>query len=243
MLKYTIKQPISPNDLEFLIPIDNSFATADKEESIKEFYIEEQIAKALPEQIDYEITRYYPTVDEINIQLFKEDNLPFYYSDFGFSDDDLKYFYNRLQRSFLNINFYTVPNKLQRVQKFQIDLFVQRANLFDGLSVKKADECEMIFNIKNPKIFTNETEGFFIYLKNNEYSAPFSLYANFKFNNALNGVSFIFYPNKNLTPQTVVDTDEYVKVDFTGNNFIFNTNNTLVYNPPVLNIDLYALIV
>lgn len=241
MLKYKIKQPTK--DLEFVIPLENKFATADKEEAIKEFYIEEQVAKALPKQLDYEITRYYPTVDEIVIQLFKDDGVPFYYSDFGFTDNDLIYFYNRLQHSFLNITLYTLPDKLQRVQKFQMDLFVQRINLFDGTIIKKADQCEMIFNIKNPKLFTNETEGFFIYLKNNEYQAPFSLYCNFRFNNALNGVSTIVYPHKNLTLQTVVDDDEYVKIDFVGNNFIFDTNNTLLYNSTTLNIDLYALIV
>lgn len=241
MLKYRVKPSTTP--LEFIIPLDNNFGTADKEEAIKDFYIEEQIAKSIPEQKDYEITRYYPTVDEIIIQLFKDDGVPFYYSDFGFTDSDLMYFYNRLQMSFVNITLYTLPNKLQRVQKFQIDLFVQRANLFNGTTVKKSNECEMIFNIKNPKLFTNETEGFFIYLKNNEYQQPFSLYSNFRFNNALNGISSIFYPHKDLTPQTVVDEDEYVKIDFVGNNFIFNTNNTLTYNSTVLNIDLYALIV
>lgn len=242
MLKYKSKE--IQKDNYFIVPLENLFLTADKEEAISSFYIEEQVAKSIPEQKDYEIRKYEPTVDEINIRLYKEEGVPFTYADFGFTDSDLLYFYNRLRLSFLNLSFYTHPNKLQRTQKFQISLFVQRENLFDGFEIKKASECEVFFNIKNPKFFNNQTEGYFIYLKIFEYTAPFSLYCNFKFNNALDGNSFIVYPYKNLTIQNVVEQNEYVEVFFNPKNFIFDTNqNTLTYLPNVLNIDLYALIV
>jgi hypothetical protein len=59
----------------------------------------------------------------------------------------------------------------------------------------------------------------------------------------LDGVSYKFYPYKNLTNATVTNLDEYVKVNFTGKEFVFDTNgNTLQYIANTLKIDLYALI-
>ena len=95
---------------------------------------------------------------------------------------------------------------------------------------------------KNPKLFNNETEGYFVYLKNNEFQTPFSLFCNFRFNNALNGTSYVLYPQKNLFANTVVEEDEYITANFSGNSFLVDTSNrTVQYTPNALNIDLYAL--
>jgi hypothetical protein len=243
MLKYKFKV----GDGSINIPLNVTFDVADKEEAIRDYYIEEQIKKVVPPQQDYEVTKYFPTaVDEILIKLYKEDHVPFTYKDFGFTDSDIELFYNRLSNSFFTLNYYTQPNKLQRDLVYRVDLFVQRVNLFDGNNIKLAEDCEVIFKIKNPRYFFNETEGFFVYLKNNEYEAPFSLYMNFKFNNALNGTSYLLYPHKNLNVLDVVEADEYVKIDFNPivNTFIFNTGgNTIEYTPQGLTLNLYALIV
>jgi len=241
MLKYKIKRL----DSDFIIPLDLSFDVADKDEAISESFVKEQVLKAIPKQEDYEITRYmFAGVDEIVVTLFKEEGVPMTYGDMGFTGSDIFYFYNRLRYSFLNIFYYDSPDRLQQTLQFQSDLFVQRSNLLDiyGLT-SLTNDIPMVFKIKNPTVAINETEGFYIYLPKNEYVSPFSLYVTFNFNNALDGVSYKFYPYKNLTNATVTNLDEYVKVNFTGKEFIFDTNgNTLQYIANTLKIDLYALI-
>lgn len=237
MLKHTIKV----GDSNFHIPIELNFNTADKEDDLTEFYIIDEVEKGLPLQIDYEVSKFRSNVEEIQIRLFKVDGTPYVYADFGFTDDDLKFFYNRLQKSFISINFFDNPKKLQQQRFFQTDLFVQRVTLFDNGVLKTANDCEIIFNIKNPKNFTNETEGFFIYLNNSEFTAPFSLYANFRFNNAYDGNSYTIIPHSNVTLSNFTEDKEYVKINFINKSYTYDTtNNTLTNNTNILNIDLYA---
>lgn len=241
MLKYSFKI----GDSNINIPLSTQFDVADKDEAIRDFYIEDQLKNYLPPEEDYEVSKYYPALaDEVFIRVFKTENEQMTFADLGFTDDDLKFFYNRLQFSYLNLTFYTSNDKFKQEPVFVIDLFVQRINLFDTVnqSIKKADEAELIFNIKNPKLFNNETEGYFVYLKNNEFQTPFSLFCNFRFNNALNGTSYVLYPQKNLFANTVVEEDEYITANFSGNSFLVDTSNrTVQYTPNALNIDLYAL--
>jgi len=240
MLKYKFKI----GDSSINIPLSTQFDVADKDEAIRDVYVKDKLNSYIPPEEDYEVSKYYPAlVDEVIVRLFKEENVPFTFADFGFTDDDIKFFYNRVENSYLNITFYTVDNRLEQTAVYVTDLFVQRANLFNpDQSVKTADEATVFFNIKNPKKFQNETEGYFVYLKNNEYVAPFFLYCNFRFNNAGNGVSYVVYPQKNLFVNTVLESDEYVKANFSSNSFLFDTlGKTLTYNSNVLNIDLYAL--
>jgi hypothetical protein len=241
MLKYSFKI----GDSNINIPLSTQFDVADKDEAIRDFYIEDQLKNYLPPEEDYEVSKYYPALaDEVFIRVFKAENEQMSFADLGFTDDDLKFFYNRLQFSYLNLTFYTSNDKFKQEPVFVIDLFVQRINLFDTVnqSIKKADEAELIFNIKNPKLFNNETEGYFVYLKNNEFQTPFSLFCNFRFNNALNGTSYVLYPQKNLFANTVVEEDEYITANFSGNSFLVDTSNrTVQYTPNALNIDLYAL--
>lgn len=241
MLKYSFKI----GDSNINIPLSTQFDVADKDEAIRDFYIEDQLKNYLPPEEDYEVSKYYPVLaDEVFIRVFKAENEQMTFADLGFTDDDLKFFYNRLQFSYLNLTFYTSNDKFKQEPVFVIDLFVQRINLFDTVnqSIKKADEAELIFNIKNPKLFNNETEGYFVYLKNNEFQTPFSLFCNFRFNNALNGTSYVLYPQKNLFANTVVEEDEYITANFSGNSFLVDTSNkTVQYTPNALNIDLYAL--
>lgn len=241
MLKYSFKI----GDSNINIPLSTQFDVADKDEAIRDFYIEDQLKNYLPPEEDYEVSKYYPALaDEVFIRVFKAENEQMTFADLGFTDDDLKFFYNRLQFSYLNLTFYTSNDKFKQEPVFVIDLFIQRINLFDTVnqSIKKADEAELIFNIKNPKLFNNETEGYFVYLKNNEFQTPFSLFCNFRFNNALNGTSYVLYPQKNLFANTVVEEDEYITANFSGNSFLVDTSNrTVQYTPNALNIDLYAL--
>lgn len=241
MLKYSFKI----GDSNINIPLSTQFDVADKDEAIRDFYIEDQLKNYLPPEEDYEVSKYYPALaDEVFIRVFKAENEQMTFADLGFTDDDLKFFYNRLQFSYLNLTFYTSNDKFKQEPVFVIDLFVQRINLFDTVnqSIKKADEAELIFNIKNPKLFNNETEGYFVYLKNNEFQTPFSLFCNFRFNNALNGTSYVLYPQKNLFANIVVEEDEYITANFSGNSFLVDTSNrTVQYTPNALNIDLYAL--
>lgn len=240
MLKY--KTEI--NNPNFVIPINLQFDVGDKEESVKEFYIEEQVEKNLPPQEDYEIAKYFANnIEEIVIKLYKFDNVPYVLSDFGFTDDDVKFFYNRLQQTFLSIFYYDVPNKLQRSQKFQVDLFIQRFRLYNSGIIKTASEVEVEFHIKNPKTNFNETEGFFIYLMRNNFIPNFNLYCNFRFNSALDGISNPFYLKKSLTTATVKEEYEYLECNFSSGSYVYNTTDkTASYNGTTLNIDLYALV-
>lgn len=246
MLKYRFKI----GDSNINIPLSTEFDVADKDEAIRDFYVNDQLKNYIPPQEDYEVSKYYPALaDEVSIKLFSAENEPMTFADFGFSDDDLKFFYNRLQFSYLNLTFYTSNDKLKQEPVFVTDLFVQRVNLFNPIqpnqstpTIKTANEATVFFNIKNPKLYFNETEGYFVYLKNNEFQSPFTLFCNFRFNNALNGTSYVLYPQKGLFANTVIEDDEYLTVNFSGNSFLFDTTNrTLQYTPNALNIDLYAL--
>ena len=240
MLKYKIQL----KDSNLNIPLDLQFDVAAKEDAIQNFYIEEQIQKSLPPEEDYEITKYIANdVDEIEISLFKFENVPFVLSDFGFTDDDVKFFYNRLQKSFLSITFYDLPNKLQQAQKFQTNLFVQRFRLYDNNVLKSASEIELKFYIKNPKKNTNETEGFYIYLAKNKFIPNFNLFCNFKFNSAFDGVSNLFYLKTGLTVNTVKEEYEYLESNFNQIGYNYNViNKTASYSNNKLIINLYALI-
>lgn len=239
MLKYTFNQ----KDEFITIPVNLEFDVVDKEEAIRDYYIEEELQKAIPPQIDYEVIRYTPTnVNEIRFRLFKDENDPFTFADFGFSNDDVLYFYNKIKFSFLNVNFYDTNDKLQRKLYYQTNLFSQRVNLFLDPNYPDAALIPMVFSIKNPAQFNNETEGFYIYLKRSDFIDTFNLYCNFRFNSALDGTSYVFYPKKNLTVATVNEKDEYVKLNFNDKSFLFDTTgNTLLYTQNLLTIDLYVL--
>ena len=91
MLKYRFK--IGDSDIN--VPLSTQIDVADKDEAIREFYVNDQLKKYIPPEQDYEVSKYYPALaDQISIKLFWKENEPMTFADFGFTDDDLKFFYN-----------------------------------------------------------------------------------------------------------------------------------------------------
>lgn len=243
MLKYTINSGTN----YIVIPLSETFDFVDKDESLNLSYIPQQIIKHLPTAEDFEINRLMPeTVETISIQIF-QNNTPLYLSDFGFTDNDIKLFSNRIRKSFLRLSFYDIPNKLKRQSYFEVDLFIQRASFYDvNNNIKLASEIPLTFHIKTPSLYNNETEGFYVYLKNNNevFLSSSSLYVNFRFNSALDGLSYIYYPKNNLTTNNLTEDLEYVEVEINSpsKSYRYNeTNRTLLYTGSNLNIDLHEL--
>lgn len=243
MLKYKIKSGTN----HIVIPLSETFDFVDKDEALNLSYIPQQVTKHLPIAEDFEINRLAPENAEIiSIQIF-QDSIPLYLSDYGFSDDDIKLFSNRIRKSFLRLSFYDTPNKLKRQSQFEVDLFIQRSSFYDvNNNIKLASEIPLIFYIKTPFLYNNETEGFYVYLKNNNqiFLDSSSLYVNFRFNSALDGLSYVYYPKDNLTTDNLTEDLEYVEVQINSPSKLYRyseTNRTLLYTGSNLNIDLHGL--
>lgn len=243
MLKYRI---VNPNS-KFVLDLSDSFKSFDKEETLRLGYIPNEITKSLPTPDDNETVRLIPTkFSLISIQLFSDGN-PLYLSDFGFTDNDVRLFTNRLRRSYLGIYFYDLPQKNKRLLQYFVNLYFQRTSFYDfDNKLKSVTEIPLIFNIKSPNLYGNENEGFYIYLKenNNLYQNSLPLFVNFKFNSSLNGISYTYYPKSNLVAQTLQEESEYVEVILNKNLKTYeysDVDNTLFYLGQNLNINLHEL--
>lgn len=231
-----IKYQVRVGNNNIIIPMDNNIKTVGYEESIINNYIPEEIEKSLPDHIDSEVKKFKGDFKKITLVLMKN-NLAMTLDDFSFNDDDLKFFSNRLKNSFLLVSFYDKPNKLTRKLIYNTTLFFQRNNLYEDNVLKNKENVEIVFNIQEPSNY-NETEGFNILIEENQTID--TLYANFRFNCALDGTSYVFYPKETVNITNVAENEEYVKINL-------NTDSYSYDSPEIINIDgnnilkLYAI--
>jgi hypothetical protein len=230
--RHTIRIPdgaTGATDFNLTVPVNLTFQNVDQFDIIKTKFVDVEVENSINPIVDYEKVRLIP-VDMSDQKVYKiiykmrflpnvgVDN---YWSDAGFSDDDIKFRKNRWKKSFLRLNFYDsdVPTD-QRLLSFTTlfpELLEEDVN---GLSAvapdlpstpKKATQIPASFRlsdpIMNPRGFA---EGYHLYHFKDEI--PRELYMRPTFNNASDGKSY------NLmtigAPQTIDNLVNYLHVKY-----------------------------
>lgn len=231
MLKYQIK--IGENNI--VIPFEGVIKSVGYDENIINTYIPNEIKNNLPDFIDFETKKISGDFTKMSFILMKN-NIQITLKDFDYTNEDLEFFTKRLKNSFLLISFYDTPNKLTRKLIYNTTLFFQRKNLYINEALKNIDNAEVFFNIFKEN--SNETEGYNVLLS--ESDSLNTLYANFRFNCALDGNSYVLYPKQIANGTNIIESDEYIKINLNGDSYIYDS-------PEIININgenilkLYAI--
>jgi hypothetical protein len=235
------KKIIVGGEKNIVIPLSNKATSSFSEEDL-EVFIEDETEKNIPPIEDFEVDRYsyISGVDGFVFTLFGVDGQIKRLPDYDFTQNDVDVFSSRLAFSFLRMNFYDLPNAMTNKFLFNIDIFFQRINTFSNAppspaDVKNVNDITLQFRSTNPNLFVNETEGFYYYIRKN-YGLD-KIYCNFRFNNALNGVSYNFAP-KIINPSAFVEEDTFLEINLNKTIKRFNFTG-LPVNPSQLNNFLF----
>lgn len=221
MLKYSFKfnDVISGGTLN--IPITTSFSPETKKyEFIEENFDVVEMGVINP-IIDYEKVRVHPTTGttssiDLNSLVFK---LHFYTGatagwtnnstsllEVGFTEDDIFNKRQRLEKTFLRLSFYDTNDLKTQNLLFFSTIFLDSGKFYgdfinDGGVTSTGLTTE--FNVENPKLSKSlkSFEGFYIYLFKDdiEKNNLSTIYVKFEYNNAINGKSLLFLPDKPST--------------------------------------------
>jgi hypothetical protein len=253
--KYVVRLKDFENDNQIKIPLSLDFNSVDQAEVVNRDFISVEVEKAINPIIDYDKVRFSPTKMDgslVNDLTFKLNFLNVsgvypsitYYSDIGFSDDDIKFRKNKFKNSFLRLSFYDsdVPTNQNLVSQITIfsKLTITDINpLVDNLGntltggglPKNANEIPVKQILNNP-ITTPRgfAEGFYVYhFKSDlEVSNPSTLYMRAEFNNAANGkITKFIATDELLSINSVIKklhTKYLLKRDATG--YFYSLDNT-----------------
>lgn len=170
------------------IPVSLDFNSVDQAEIVNRDFVSHEVEKSINPIIDYEKTRFTPTLmngDLINKLTIKLNFLnssgtyitPTYYSDMNFDDNDILFQKNRFKNSFLKLSFYDSDKPTNQNLVSIMTIFSRLAGedlrpLVDGSGnilvggglPRNANEIPVRFILENP-ISTPEgfAEGFYIY--------------------------------------------------------------------------------
>lgn len=214
--KYTVRLKTFDEDTHFKIPVNLEFASVDQAEVVNRDFVEEEVENAINPIVDYETTRFIPlsstgtVIKDLKYKpIFLDDSgallNPTYYSNIGFSNDDIKFQKNRFKKSFLRLSFYDsdVPTDQNLVSFITIFCRLQNGDLraivdangtpspLPGIP-ETASNIPVRFELTDPILQPEGFhEGFHLYYFKNELkkndAVPKELYMRADFNNAATG--------------------------------------------------------
>lgn len=224
MLTYSFKiNNISGSTLD--IPIISTFSPETKKyEFVDENFDVVEMGVINP-IIDYEKVRVHPTTsgDTTNDLISIDFNLHFYtgattgwttnstnligdITGAGFSEDDIINKRQRLSKTFLRLSFYDSNDLKTQNLLFYSTIFLDADKYYSEYITSGITSPNLTteFTVENPKITTllKSFEGYYLYLFKDdiEKNNLSTIYVKFEYNNAINGKSLLFLPNKPNTP-------------------------------------------
>lgn len=229
--RYIIKVPSqsATTATTISIPVNMDFQLVDQCEVVEREFVNIELQNSVNPILDYEKARYGPTVPDtynpvnnlVDSILYRVNflndtgtyNVNTFYSDIGFSDNDILFRKNSFTKSFLTLNFYdTDIGTDQRLLLFAT-LFSKITNSDygpDGI-LSNANQFAVHYKLSNPLIDrVNNGEGYFLYYYKDEVFEliPRELYMRATFNNAKTGkaTNFMSTNNTALTIEELVGT-------------------------------------
>lgn len=215
------------------IPLSLDFNSTDQAEVVNREFIEIETEKAINPIVDYERVRFSPKLTNGNSVRDLTFNLNFlnnsgnypsltYYSDIGFSDDDLKFQKNKFKNSFLRLSFYDsdIPTSQNIVSiitifsRITVNDIVPFTNALGGPQTgaglpKNANQIVVKYLLNNP-ITTPQgfAEGYYVYHFKSDVTLEegHELFMRAEFNNAATGKTTKF-----ITTNELLDINSVIK--------------------------------
>lgn len=276
--KYTVRLKDLEQNTHFKIPVNLKFASVDQAEVVNRVFVETEVEESINPIIDYETTRFIPLSSQGEIvkdlkykPIFLDSNgvLPSqtFYSDIGFSNDDIKFQKNRFKQSFLRLSFYDsdIPTSQNLVTYLTIFCRLYTGDLNDivdangtpsqlpGLPMA-ASNIPVRFNLTDPILQPEGFhEGFHLYyykteLKKNDV-VPKALYMRADFNNGATGKTTRFITTSDTLPINELIGKLHTKYLLTRTNTgyyysvdpTYNNATNIIENGTSLTVCLYEI--
>lgn len=263
--KIKLKRNEISNDKFINIPLELSFETVDRYDTIQKDFIEVETKKNINPILDYEKVRLTPKINnliynsiKINLNLLNNGILSnTKISDIGFTQDDVNFNKNSFKRSFLRLSLYDSDKiKTQRLMsiytiflKVLPEYRLPNTGSLAGLP-QNINSIPLMFRVKNPLIHLDDySEGFNLYHYKDEIPNILnkSMYMRFSFNNAKSGITTTLMTEN--SPQDINDLVKkiHVKYDLFKDNTGFyyridlDYSNNIILNGDEIEINLYEI--
>jgi hypothetical protein len=255
------------NFLYFNLPISNDNQIVDNGELIDKVFVNEQVELSINPIVDWEKTRFSPIdangnkINTIiyNLNFLKNNSYTNFYSDIGFSDDDIANRKDNFKLSLVDLLFYDSDNPLVQklVNRISLSCKLNSIDFKGDGKPKGANQIQIKMISQDPFKYKNGfTDGFYIYDYKNELKIGDSKYIYMKavFKNAKTGKSLNMMVKN--TPQFIdmLVKELYVryKIIRTKNGFNYfidntyqgnklNISNNVTYNSDTITVDLYEI--
>jgi len=272
-VKYKLRLNQINENLNLKIPINLNFGSnLDQSVSVNKEFVEEEVKKSINPIIDYERTRFSPIssqgiklIDVTYKPIFLNSNGLYpsdtYYSEIGFSEDDIKFRKNKFKESFLRLSFYDsdIPTN-QNLVAFNTIFCRLYSNDLTQIVDSNGTPSQRPGIPKSPSLIplrfmltdpiskpSGFHEGFYLYyLKNN---VPNELYMRAEFNNAANGKTTKFITTSETLPINELVNKLHVKYlltkDDTGFYYSidqnYNSSNNIIEVGDKITVNLYEI--
>jgi len=265
--RYTLRIPEPTSTATtFNVPLDMDFQLVDQGETIERQFVDVEVEKSINPIIDYEKVRFIPKEVTILADMVKyvphfwdapntDYFNPTYFSDLGYTNDDLKFRKNSLIKSFLRLDFYDSPIVTDQnlISIIYISPDIRLGDILPNSQVIPAANKPVSFILMNP-LGNNENfgEGFFIYHYKDEVTnlLPKELFMRATYSNAKTGKStnMMTAPYDANAPIFIDDlqgqlhTKYTLKRDNTGFYYdIDTTQSNVEFTANTFNVDLYEI--
>jgi hypothetical protein len=268
--KFTINSKNLGSDFIYLpVPFQTDFQVADNYELIEDVFVKEQVEASINPIVDYEKTRFSPvntSGSQINTVIY---NLNFlnnsntyssFYSDIGFTNEELANRKNNFIYSSVDLLFYDTDNPLTQrlVNKININCVLNSIDFDSNGKVKPANQIQVKFILTNPFVGKNTiSTGYYIYDFKNQLAINQTkdIYMKAVFKNAKTG-KVLNMMTKNA-PQyidklvkelytkykiirTTTGFNYYIDSTYQGNGLSL-PNNNVTYNNETVIVNLYQI--
>lgn len=251
-IQLTINQ-FKNGNLNIPIHLTRDSIGVDYSESVEKQLTTHITNQSIPIKIDGEKTRFTPTpqIDTIKYVLWRNASTPYYYADFGFTNEDILFRRNRFKKSFLKMNFYDSNDAASQQLLFQSILETQIFSEQLDINGELLDVSLMpvSFLITNPRLQRGYFETYYNYWYKNypNFAYPLDMFMYASFSNANNGRTTQFVASTAALTVQNFQQYNYTPYRFTQTNNIctyhpINTNRTILMTPTNWVFNLYEQI-
>lgn len=183
--------------------------------------------------VDYEKIRIKPCVSESNLKEINYINFNMFFylnngwensitklEQIGYDNSDVLYRKEKLKKTFLRLSFYDSNDLKKQNLLYYSSIFIDSADLYSKSAIGiNVDSLDIKFKTYNPlkQINKNSSEGYYLYLFKDDIALNENktIYLKIEYNNAINGKTLLFCPNKSLS-----DNNGFTLQELKNNMFI-----------------------